>query len=98
MLMPTQCGFPIGVLVVKAIESDTREASMKKYGGFPMGIQSYSLRGFGVDGALEKINETFQLVWSYKTRGRSGLVSAPMVVGNKVLFITKNGKVYIFEE
>ena len=25
--------------------------------GFPMGIQSYSLRGFGVDGALDKIQE-----------------------------------------
>lgn len=41
---------------VPDILADTREASMKKYGGFPMGIQSYSLRGFGVDGALEKIN------------------------------------------
>ena len=27
------------------------------YGGFPMGIQSYSLRGFGVDGAIEKTAE-----------------------------------------
>jgi inosose dehydratase len=37
--------------------ADTRDASFKKYGGFPMGIQSYSLRGFGVDGALEKTHE-----------------------------------------
>jgi sugar phosphate isomerase/epimerase len=28
---------------------------LKKYGGFPMGIQSYSLRGFGVEGAIDHI-------------------------------------------
>lgn len=33
----------------------------KKYGGFPMGIQSYSLRGFGVDGALEIIEKKLGL-------------------------------------
>ncbi len=49
--------------------------------------------------ALENINGTFQLVWSYRaTAGYNGLVSTPMVVGNKVMFITKSGKVYIFEE
>ena len=32
----------------------TRAEALKKYGGFPMGLQSYSLRAFGVDGALEK--------------------------------------------
>ena len=42
---------------VPSILADTREESFQKYGGFPMGIQSYSLRGFGVDGALEKIEE-----------------------------------------
>ncbi len=34
--------------------ADGRSEAMKKYGGFPMGLQSYSLRAFGVDGALEK--------------------------------------------
>lgn len=33
---------------------DTRADALKKYGGFPMGLQSYSLRAFGVDGAMEK--------------------------------------------
>lgn len=31
-----------------------RAEALKKYGGFPMGLQSYSLRAFGVDGAMEK--------------------------------------------
>ena len=38
--------------------SKAAQASLKKYGGFPMGIQSYSLRAFGIDGkegALQKI-------------------------------------------
>jgi sugar phosphate isomerase/epimerase len=38
--------------------SAARQASLKKYGGFPMGIQSYSLRAFGIDGkegVLQKI-------------------------------------------
>ena len=35
---------------VPRILADTKEASMKKYGGFAMGIQSYSLRGFGANG------------------------------------------------
>ena len=41
-----------------AKESAGRADSLKKYGGFPMGIQSYSLRSFGVDGpegALQRI-------------------------------------------
>lgn len=42
---------------VLAAVSPARAASLKKYGGFPMGLQSYSLRAFGVDGALEKIQE-----------------------------------------
>ncbi len=42
---------------VPRLFADTREQSRKKYGGFDMGIQSYSLRGFGVDGALEKTHE-----------------------------------------
>jgi len=37
--------------------ADTREESRRKYGGFPMGIQSYSLRGFGVEEAIAKIGE-----------------------------------------
>ena len=40
--------------------SKARAASLKKYGGFPMGIQSYSLRAFGIDGkegALQKIDD-----------------------------------------
>ena len=44
-------------LDIPSILADTREESLKKYGGFPMGIQSYSLRAFGIDGALEKIEE-----------------------------------------
>lgn len=45
---------------VPALLADTREQSLKKYGGFPMGLQSYSLRAFGIDGpegALAKIQE-----------------------------------------
>jgi sugar phosphate isomerase/epimerase len=34
-----------------------RPASLRKYGGFALGIQSYSLRAFGVDGALEKVRD-----------------------------------------
>ncbi len=47
---------------VPQILADTREASLARYGGFPMGIQSFSLRGFGVDGALDKIRE-LELHW-----------------------------------
>lgn len=39
---------------VPRLLADTRSEALKKYGGFPMGLQSYSLRAFGVDGALEK--------------------------------------------
>lgn len=42
---------------VPRLLADTRDDSRKKYGGFNMGIQSYSLRGFGLDGCLEKIHE-----------------------------------------
>jgi len=42
---------------VPRILADTKEESLKKFGGFPMGIQSYTLRNFGVDGALEHINK-----------------------------------------
>jgi len=42
---------------VPRLFADSRDESFKKYGGFPMGIQSYSLRGFGVQGALEHINK-----------------------------------------
>lgn len=42
---------------VPRLLADTRDESMKKYGGFPMGIQSYSLRGFGAtEQALQKIH------------------------------------------
>ena len=46
---------------VPQILADTRDESHRKYGGFPMGIQSYSLRGFGVDGAIEIIGKDLQL-------------------------------------
>ncbi len=39
---------------IPRIFADSRADAFKKYGGFPMGLQSYSLRAFGVDGALEK--------------------------------------------
>lgn len=45
---------------VPRILADTRQQSLKKYGGFPMGLQSYSLRAFGIDGpegALAKMQE-----------------------------------------
>jgi sugar phosphate isomerase/epimerase len=45
------------VPAILAAASPARAASLKKYGGFPMGIQSYSLRAFGVDGALDKTRE-----------------------------------------
>ena len=47
------------VLAAKPGYSPAVRASFKKYGGFPMGIQSYSLRAFGIEGegnALEKIS------------------------------------------
>jgi len=46
--------FDVPQLMAKA---SARDASLKKYGGFPMGIQTYSLRGFGADEAFQKINE-----------------------------------------
>lgn len=37
--------------------ADSRKESIEKFGGFRMGLQSYSLRAFGVEGALQKIQE-----------------------------------------
>ena len=37
-------------------KSGARDASIQKYGGFQMGIQTYSLRGFGAEEAFKKIN------------------------------------------
>lgn len=56
------------MLGVNSLQADTREDSLKKYGGFKMGIQSYSLRGFGVDGALDKVQE-LELHWIEFFRG-----------------------------
>ena len=51
--------FDVPQILAKSVKlSKARQASLKKYGGFPMGIQSYSLRAFGIEGegnALEKI-------------------------------------------
>ncbi|MBO34868.1 MAG: xylose isomerase [Verrucomicrobiales bacterium] len=53
--------FDVPELFAKSVKlSKARTASLKKYGGFPMGIQSYSLRAFGIDGqegALQKIDD-----------------------------------------
>ena len=53
--------FDVPQIFAKSVKlSDARAASLKKYGGFPMGIQSYSLRAFGIDGkegALQKIDD-----------------------------------------
>lgn len=46
---------------VPQILADHHKHDNKKYGGFPMGIQSYSLRGFGVDGALDIIQNKLGL-------------------------------------
>ncbi|HJO58300.1 MAG TPA: hypothetical protein QF772_08790, partial [Nitrospinaceae bacterium] len=43
--------------VPEILAAKGKKAALKKYGGFPMGIQSYSLRGFGVDGAMEQTNK-----------------------------------------
>lgn len=48
--------------------ADTRAQSIRNYGGFRMGIQSYSLRAFGVEGALEKIQK-LNLHWVEFFRG-----------------------------
>ncbi|MGB0583074.1 MAG: sugar phosphate isomerase/epimerase family protein [Limisphaerales bacterium] len=47
---------------ILAAVSPARKKSIKKFGGFQMGIQSYCLRAFGVDGALAKI-EGLGLHW-----------------------------------
>ena len=39
---------------IPGLFAGTRDEAFKRYGGFPMGLQSYSLRAFGVDGAMEK--------------------------------------------
>ncbi|MEC8929265.1 MAG: sugar phosphate isomerase/epimerase [Verrucomicrobiota bacterium] len=53
--------FDFPQILAKSVKlSQARAASLKKYGGFPMGIQSYSLRAFGIDGkegALQKIDD-----------------------------------------
>ena len=53
--------FDVPEILAKSVKlSKARAASLKKYGGFPMGIQSYSLRAFGIDGkegALQKIED-----------------------------------------
>jgi inosose dehydratase len=46
-----------GRLDLPALLADSREESRRKYGGFAMGIQSYSLRGFPVETAIGKIGE-----------------------------------------
>jgi sugar phosphate isomerase/epimerase len=38
----------------KILAAKNKKAGADEYNGFPMGIQSYSLRGFGVDGAIEQ--------------------------------------------
>ena len=43
--------------VPQTLAAKGKKAAMIKYGGFPMGIQSFSLRGFGVDGAMEQTNK-----------------------------------------
>ena len=48
--------------------ADTRRQSIKKYGGFRMGIQSYSLRAFRIKGALDKIH-ALELHWIEFFRG-----------------------------
>jgi sugar phosphate isomerase/epimerase len=40
--------------VPKILAADSTADWKKKYGGFPVGIQSYSLRGFGVEEAINK--------------------------------------------
>jgi len=50
--------FDLPHVLAKPGFSPALQASLKKYGGFPMGVQSYSLRAFGIEGegnALEKI-------------------------------------------
>ncbi len=63
-------GASVGVLAggVGGLQADTREQSRKKYGGFQMGLQSYSLRAFGVEGALQKIQD-LELHWVEFFRG-----------------------------
>ena len=43
--------------VPQLLAAKGKKTALKKYGGFPMGIQSFSLRGFGVDGAMEHTNK-----------------------------------------
>ena len=43
--------------IPEILAASGKKAALDKYGGFPMGIQSYSLRGFGVDGAIEQTHK-----------------------------------------
>ena len=43
--------------IPEILAASGKKAALNKYGGFPMGIQSYSLRGFGVDGAIEQTHK-----------------------------------------
>ena len=75
--------FDVPQILAKSVKlSKARAASLKKYGGFPMGIQSYSLRAFGIDGkegALQKIDDlglhwvefSAGIIRSHLTRRRS---------------------------
>ena len=48
------------LLAAKGGLSKAAQNSLKKYGGFPMGLQRYSLRAFGIDGkegALQKMED-----------------------------------------
>jgi sugar phosphate isomerase/epimerase len=51
--LATSAGLASGQLLAKP---SALEASRKRYGGFNMGIQTYSLRGYGADEAFQKIN------------------------------------------
>ncbi|MDA7497269.1 sugar phosphate isomerase/epimerase [bacterium] len=59
--------------------ASTRAEALKKYGGFPMGLQSYSLRAFGVDGALEK-TQALGLHWIEFFRAHYPTVPDPVKI------------------
>ena len=64
---------------VPRLLAGTRAQALKKYGGFPMGLQSYSLRAFGVDGALEK-TEALGLHWIEFFRAHYPTVPDPVKI------------------
>lgn len=64
---------------VPSLLASTRGEALKKYGGFPMGLQSYSLRAFGVDGALEK-TEALGLHWIEFFRAHYPTVPDPVKI------------------